>query len=147
MDFSKALGGGVAGACALTLLHRRPGKWCHAPRSGRDRRAGDHPADGGGRGRTAAQPAVVATTLAAEVVSNSLYYSLVGLGSRRHAVRNGLVLGLLGGVGAVVLPKRMGLGEQPGQRTPWTQLMTVAWYTVGGLAAGTAAAALAEGDE
>ena len=41
------------------------------------------------------------------------------------------------GVGGVALPGLFGLGEVPGNRTPQTQVMTVAWYTVGELAAGT----------
>ncbi len=39
------------------------------------------------------------------------------------------------GLGAVALPKPLGPGRQPGQRTPMTQAMTVAWYVAGALAA------------
>jgi hypothetical protein len=46
---------------------------------------------------------------------------------------------MLAGVGAVVLPPLLGLGQQPGRRTPWTELMTVAWYTAGGVAAAAVA--------
>ena len=46
------------------------------------------------------------------------------------------------GVGGVALPGLFGLGEVPGNRTPQTQVMTVAWYTVGELAAGTVARGL-----
>jgi hypothetical protein len=41
-----------------------------------------------------------------------------------------------------VLPGPLGLGEAPSNRTPQTQLMTVAWYTAGGLVAGVVARAL-----
>jgi hypothetical protein len=61
---------------------------------------------------------------------------MVGLGEPRHAVRRGLLLGLAAGAGAVLLPPVMGLGRQPGQRTPLTQLLTIAWYTLGGVVAG-----------
>ena len=76
--------------------------------------------------------------LMGDLVSHSLYYSAVGLGSERRAIRNGAILGLIAGIGAATLPRPMGLGTQPGQRTPYTQLLTVAWYSIAGLAAGAA---------
>jgi hypothetical protein len=42
-------------------------------------------------------------------------------------------------VGALALLERIGLGAPPDSRRPGNQLMTVAWYVIGGLA--TAAAA------
>ncbi|GAA4352475.1 hypothetical protein GCM10023185_12200 [Hymenobacter saemangeumensis] len=78
-------------------------------------------------------------TMAGDIVSNGLYYSLVGSG--RNAVARGVALGLAAGVGGVLLPGPLGLGEAPSNRTPQTQLMTVAWYTVGGLVAGIVARA------
>ncbi|AMJ67244.1 hypothetical protein [Hymenobacter sp. PAMC 26628] len=79
-------------------------------------------------------------TMAGDVVGNALYFSLVGSG--RHAPRRGLLLGLAAGVGGVVLPGPLGLGTAPSARTPQTQAMTVAWYTVGGVVAGAVARAL-----
>lgn len=76
--------------------------------------------------------------LAGDLLSNSLYYSLVGAGRRPHAWRRGVVLGLLAGLGAVFLPHYLGLGKQPKQKTPVTQLMTILWYLAGGLAAAAA---------
>ncbi|WP_317172766.1 hypothetical protein [Hymenobacter sp. HDW8] len=71
--------------------------------------------------------------MAGDLLSNGLYYSLVGTG--KNAWQRGLVLGLAAGIGGVVLPGPMGLGEAPSNRTPQTKLMTVAWYLIGGLAA------------
>ena len=79
-------------------------------------------------------------TMTGDVVSNALYYSLVGSG--RHSLRRGLLLGVAAGVGDVVLPGPLGLGKGPSNRTPQTQAMTVAWCTVGGAVAGAVAAAL-----
>jgi len=45
------------------------------------------------------------------------------------------LLGLAAGVGAVFLPKHIGLGEEMTARTRETELMTVGWYLAGGLAA------------
>lgn len=79
-------------------------------------------------------------TMAGDIISNALYYSLVGSG--RHSLRRGLLLGVAAGVGGVLLPGPLGLGEAPSNRTPQTQAMTVAWYTIGGLVAGAVGQAL-----
>ena len=74
-------------------------------------------------------------TLAGDLVANTAYYALVGAGRAEHVVARGLALGLLAGVGALLLPRPMGLGDPPNAHNPATQLMTVAWYVVGGLTA------------
>lgn len=76
-------------------------------------------------------------TMLGDVVSNGLYYSLVGTG--RGVWTRGLALGLAAGVGGVVLPGPLGLGNGPSNRTPQTKAMTVAWYLLGGLTAAGAA--------
>lgn len=72
-------------------------------------------------------------TMAGDLLANGLYYSLVGSGS--DAWWRGAALGVAAGVGGVVLPGPLGLGDGPSNRTPQTKLMTVAWYTLGGLVA------------
>lgn len=73
--------------------------------------------------------------LAGDLAANTVYYSLVGAGDATNAWRRGTLLGLAAGLGAVVLPRPLGLGRQPGARFPITPLLTVAWYLLGGLAA------------
>jgi hypothetical protein len=75
-----------------------------------------------------------ATAMAGDITSNALYYSLIGLAKPRAVWPLGAVLGMLAGAGAVTLPEPMGLGDEPVRRTSATAAMTVAWYTVGGLA-------------
>ena len=142
----KALGSGLLGACALTLIHETARRIApeSAPRMdvigmraiAKTVRAVD------------AEPPVPLheAALAGEIVSNSLYYSLVGAGSRDDALRNGALLGLAAGLGAVFLPGPLGLRPQPTQ-TPATAALTVPWYVLGGLAAGAAYSALAPEDE
>jgi len=79
-------------------------------------------------------------TLAGDVLSNGFYYSFVG--NDKRSLRRGLALGVAAGVGGVLLPGPLGLGTAPSNRTPQTQAMTVAWYTIGGLVAGAVAKAL-----
>jgi hypothetical protein len=74
-----------------------------------------------------------------DIICNSMYFSLAALGSRRAALERGAALGLAAGVGALVLPRQMGLGDPPKSHGPANQLMTAAWYLLGGLAAGAAA--------
>ncbi len=142
MKLLRSLTAGLAGAIVLTALHEavRRLRPHDAPRMDvlgmRGLRKLLHQAD-------APQPddkTLFDMTMAGDVASNGLYYALVGSG--RHAVGRGLVLGLAAGIGGVVLPGPLGLGEAPTNRTPQTQLMTVAWYTLGGLVAGATARAL-----
>jgi hypothetical protein len=137
MSATAAIGGGLVGACALTALHESARRVLpHPPRM-----------DILGMRSIAATAAAVgadpprhlhAAALAGDLVSNALYYSLVGAGRPETAVARGAALGLLAGVGAVLLPGPLGLGTAPSCRTPQTAAMTVAWYTAGGLAAGLA---------
>jgi len=73
------------------------------------------------------------STLVADLLSNSLYYSLIGLGHPEQVGRQGVGLGMTAGLGAAVLPPRLGLGHQPGERWPVTHVLTASWYLIGGL--------------
>jgi len=135
---------GVAGAGALTLVHQAARVMTpNAPRMdvlgmralrGAYRQLGVSPRS---------DRALEREALAGDMVANSAYYSLVGVGSRESVWVRGLALGLVAGLGAVMLPKPLGLGDPPNAHLPSTQLMTIAWYVLGGL---TAAAAFAARD-
>jgi hypothetical protein len=139
MSFLRALGSGLVGAVALNLVHETARQFISdAPRVdvlGKRAIAGAYGAMG-----LEAPPddELYALALAGDIASNSLYYSFVGMGERRNALLLGALLGLGAGVGAVALPGKLGLGDEPSARTPSTQAMTIAWYTIGGLAAGAA---------
>ena len=142
MKLLPSLAAGFAGALALTALHEvaRRLRPHDAPRMDVLGERGlrkilnlaDLPQPAEGVAYTA--------TMLGDILSNGLYYSLVGSG--KHSLQRGLLLGTAAGVGGVLLPGPMGLGEAPSNRTPQTQAMTVAWYTVGGLVAGAVAQAL-----
>jgi hypothetical protein len=145
MHVGAALVSGLMGACALTVIHESARHALpHAPRVDaigkralkRSARALDvRPPHGQN---------LYLASLAGEVVSNSLYYALVALGGPRRALPVGALLGAAGGIGAITLPQPLGLGRQPEQKSPATELMTVAWYTLGGMAAGAAYARLSQ---
>lgn len=150
MGLLKALGGGLVGACALTLLHEAGRRVIpNAPRMDiLGMRAIQKSMRAVGEEETPADMELHDLALVGDLVSNSLYYSLVGVGDPRHALLRGTLLGLAAGVGAVALPGPLGLGESPSARTPQTEILTVAWYTIGGLAAAAAFQLLDEsGDE
>jgi hypothetical protein len=79
--------------------------------------------------------ALFVATLAGDVVSNALYYSTIGLVKNKHLLLCGAALGTAAGLGALELTKPMGLSDAPVTRTNETKILTVAWYTIGGLVA------------
>ena len=74
--------------------------------------------------------------LAGDVAWNGLMYALVGLASPSLAPLVGASIGATAGLGAVALPPVLDLGPGPDRLATRTVVMTVAWYTVGGLVAG-----------
>jgi hypothetical protein len=141
----KALAGGVIGSVTLNLVHESMRRAVpHAPRvdvigTRAIRRpikaAGYQPPKWDDAHRYA---------LYGDLASNAAYYSLAAIGPAKHATTRGAILGLIGGIAAVALPPLIGLGKQPHRLSPWTELMTVAWYTLGGIAAGKAVESLGE---
>ena len=131
----KALVGGFVGAATLTLLHEYLKKYKFAPRldklgeeaaaSGIEALGGDAPGAAG----------LYTTSLAADIISNTLYYSSAAAHPTKP-VQAGIGLGLLAGIGAVFVPGEVGLSSAHTAATPSRKWITVALYTVGGLVAG-----------
>ncbi|RYY29760.1 MAG: hypothetical protein EOP41_02015 [Sphingobacteriaceae bacterium] len=74
-------------------------------------------------------------TMAGDIISNAAYYSLIAAGKPKGLIKRGLLLGLAAGLGGVYTPAKMGLNNAPTDRTLETKVLTVLWYTLGGLAA------------
>lgn len=129
---------GLAGALAVTAVHETVRRFYpNAPRMDllgmRAISKGLHFAD-----QTPPPPGELhAWALVGEIISNGVYYSLVG--SDKKALWRGSLLGSAAGIGGVVLPGPMGLGEAPSNRTRETQALTVGYYFLGGLVAGAVA--------
>jgi hypothetical protein len=70
-----------------------------------------------------------------ELISDTAYFSLTGMGGKKGVWLRGALLGLVAGVTAVVLPKPLGLPDEPSNKTLGTRLMTIGLYVVGGLVA------------
>jgi hypothetical protein len=83
-------------------------------------------------------------TTGTELLANGLFYSLVGAGDKDNVYAKGAILGLAAGVGAVMLPDKLGLDNRASNRTTKTKLMTIAWYLIGGIVASAVAKKLEE---
>jgi len=136
MRLIQSLIGGFAGAIALNLLHETARRIDpKAPRvdllgeqaltKSLDALEIDAP-----QGRE-----LYLATLAADVLSNGIYFAAIGGSEKSNLIRNGLATGIIAGLGAIKLPEPLGLDDAPVNRSQATQLMTVAWYTIGGLVA------------
>jgi hypothetical protein len=142
-DWSLSLLAGVCGAVALTAVHQLARRVSDdAPRMdvlGERAIARTVQAAGG----TLPMPQTLHRwALAGDLVANSAYYSLVACGRDAHMWTRGVAMGLAAGAGALVLPRRIGLGDPPRSHHVPNQIMTVAWYLIGGLAAACAGRAL-----
>lgn len=134
MKPTSAFGSGIAGSIALTLIHeglRRIDP--KAPRmdllgmnalSKLIKSTGKNPPR---------EDKLYKWTMAGDVLSNSLYYSLTGVGHKKGALLRGGLIGLAAGAGAVLLPKPLGLNEAYSNRSTQTKLLTIGLYIAGGL--------------
>jgi len=135
MKLSAAIGG-LAGACALTLMNQAIAKVDRkAPRL--DLLGMNAVAKFVKNPRSA--PLFVQTllpmTVAGDLISNTLYYALASGRDRNKTLIRGALLGLGAGLGAVVLPKPMGLDNSSTNFSRRTQVMTIMYYIIGGVIA------------
>lgn len=69
---------------------------------------------------------IYAATLVGDIVSNGIYYATT-------ATKSDMTSGLLAGIGAVALPKSLGLNEDPVAETTQKKLMTIGYYLFGAI--------------
>lgn len=135
MKISSAIGG-LAGACALTLLNQGASKFSkNVPRLDL---LGMNVASKVMKGVTGgSMPAskLFPATLAGDLLSNTLYFGMARSDSPRVTLFRGALLGLGAGLSAVNFPHAFGVNGDHTNRTVGTKAMTVAWYVIGGLAA------------
>ena len=142
MKRSLGLGSGLAGAASVALLNHVAKRYLpEAPRldilglqlaRAAFNKAGIEPPRGF---------PVKIVALIGSLVSNSIFYGLVGLGKPRTAWLRGGALGLAMGIGAVALPEALSASKHTTARTPTMNARTIAWYVLGGLLAALAFAA------
>ena len=136
MNKISAFAGGLAGACSLTLLHeiaRRVDS--DAPRMDL---LGMEAASKGLSAvhlKTPSKDKLFTWTMIGDMIGNAMYYSAAAVGDKKQVWQKGALLGLSAGLGAVYLPKPLGLDEKPATRTSKTKAMTIGLYLIGGLVA------------
>ncbi|AWH83900.1 hypothetical protein HYN59_01655 [Flavobacterium album] len=74
-----------------------------------------------------------AATLAGDILSNTMYYGMIGNGDKDYLFTRAIAYGLAAGVGAVTLPKPLGLDEEPVAHSNKTKALTVGYYLAGAL--------------
>lgn len=148
MKILAAFAGGLAGACALTLLHQAIKKADkdapHVDELGMEalskglEAVGVEPPQG---------EKLYNWTLTSDIIGNTIYYSLAAIGGRSNIGGRATFLGLLAGLGAAYLPKHMHLSSDYTERTQRTQYLTIGQYSFGGLMAGIVMKLLSIGSE
>jgi hypothetical protein len=76
-------------------------------------------------------------TLEADLIANATYYAMIG-GKGKYIWPRAIAMGLSAGIGAIQLPKPMGLDPTPVTRTTQTKVLTVGYYLFGALVTATA---------
>jgi hypothetical protein len=139
---ARALAAGLAGFATVTALNEGARRvWKGAPRIEvlGQRAVGRIARSAGYRPR---RSDTYWLALAGSFLLDGAYFALAGLGPRPR-ISSGVALGALAGVGAVLLPDRLGLGAKPTRRAPETALATFGWYVAAGLTAAAVARARA----
>jgi len=134
METSTSIASGLAGATALTLLHESIRRV--DPDAPRMDLLGMNALSNILKSMHTKPPTsnkLYWITMAGDMVSNSVYYSAVGIGDKKNVWLRGAFLGLSAGIGAVLLPKPLGLNESYSNRTTETKVLTVGLYLFGGL--------------
>ena len=134
MNIRNALGSGMAGAVAVSAIHETVRRIVpNSPRMdllGMDaiskvmEKSGKQPP---------AENRLFYMALAGDLVSNAIYYSLAGANKPRNVWVRGAMLGAAAGIGAIMLPKPLGLKEEYSNRTTQTKIMTFGLYLLGGV--------------
>ena len=131
-----SLGGGLAGACAVTLIHESVRRV--VPKAPRMDLLGMNAISKGLNAAGIKTPTgnkLYTMALAGDILSNSVYYALAGSGDDKNIWLKSSALGLAAGIAAVTLPGPMGLEERHSARTTETKLMTIGLYVAGALVA------------
>ncbi|MCG9793326.1 hypothetical protein [Flavobacterium algicola] len=72
------------------------------------------------------------SALVSDIISNTLYYSLIN--NRGNKLwSTAASSGLMAGVGAVKLPNKMGLNDEPVAKSLVTKALTISYYVAGAL--------------
>jgi hypothetical protein len=134
-----ALAGGLLGAGAITLIHESVKNI--VPKAPRMDLVGMEALSRimlrGGKIPPAPKKLYTAA-LVGDLMSNAIYYSVAGIGAPKDVWTRGAALGIAAGLGALLVPQRMGFFSAPSHRSKASQSMTLGLYVIGGIVAAAA---------
>lgn len=81
------------------------------------------------------------TTLAGDLISNTIYYSWIAAGKRSAIWPKAIAMGLVAGIGAITLPEPMGLNPKSVAKTDKIKAMTIGYYLFGAVVTALVASA------
>ncbi len=135
MKTAKALTGGLAGAVLMTLVHNYfKTNVKDAPRI--DELGMEALKKIFGKDTFSGKDELHQLSILSDLLSNGLAYSLAAA-SKKYPVWTGTLIGGLIGLATTNIPQRLGLKKDFAAKTIKTTLMSIAYYTFGGLASGT----------
>ena len=134
MKVLKAILAGFAGAAALNILHETVRRFdSDAPRVDL---IGEEALTRSMNSLNLEAPKsdkLYAATLTGDLISNGIYYTTIAMSGSKNLYFKSAVAGITAGLGAIKLPDKMGLDDEPVTKTDKTKVLTVAWYLIGGL--------------
>ncbi|RZK39024.1 MAG: hypothetical protein EOO90_20235 [Pedobacter sp.] len=134
MKLLNSLVGGFAGAIALNCIHETARQFI--PAAPHIHKIGEQAVvklTDAGKIKRPNDNRVYAVALAGDIISNTIYYSAIGVGPSSKRFTKAISLGLTAGTAALNLTGPMGFDDAPVNRTTETKVMTVAWYLIGAL--------------
>lgn len=137
MSLIKNLTAGFLGSVALNLLHETLRKYGNdVPRVNLvGEEALNKTLVATGRTPITDEEELYKATLKADLISNTVYYSMIG-GKRSLIWPKAIFFGLSAGLGAVNLPDKLGLDPRPVNSTEQKKFLTVGYYLFGALVTG-----------
>src|ERR1700712_2684702 len=129
MEIKRDIIGGLAGAIALNIVHETLRQFI--PEAPHIHVLGEDALSKGMQKMKLTPPsgkALYISTLAGDIISNSIYFSLIGKLGKKNLLLTGLTFGLAAGSGALLLSKPLGLNDATVNRTVKTKAMTVGYY-------------------
>ncbi len=133
MKILPAIAGGLAGAVAVTLIHELVRKIDNeAPRMdlmGMQAVSGIIKSTDN---RVPERDTLYTITAAGDILGNALYYGL-SVANKKQLWTRSTLMSLSAGLGALILPKYLGLNPQFSNKTARTKVITTSLYLFGGL--------------
>ncbi len=136
MKTKNSLEGGAAGALALTLIHQLLKKTLpNAPRLDLLGMQALAKTLKSVKAKLPDENNLYRWTLAGDIITNAVYYSLSGIGNKKYALLRCAALGLAAGISAVILPQHLNLSDTYTNRNKKTRMITIGLYMAGGVIA------------